>query len=169
MTPRQWALAFGLILTLVLVWMAPDEATDPPVDGRVGASELAEPGALKGGANRSQSSAQPPVIALRQRDELPVGKLFPQAFDTRSWTPPPPPPPPPGPPTAPPLPFVYLGKKLEDGTWEVFLERGDRVLHVRERDVIEATWRVEAIRESAMTFQYLPLAQAQTLNFGTKP
>jgi hypothetical protein len=64
-TPRQWALAFGLILTLVLVWMAPDEAADPPVDGRVGASELAEPGALKGGANRSQSSAQPPVIALR--------------------------------------------------------------------------------------------------------
>jgi hypothetical protein len=167
-TPRQWILAFGLVLTLALVWMAPSESLDPATKGQ-GAPDIARQGALKGGANGPQSSAQPPVIALRQRDELPIARLSPQAFDMRSWTPPPPPPPPPGPPIAPPLPFVYLGKKLEDGTWEVFLERGDRVLHVRERDVIEATWRVEAIRESAMTFQYLPLAQAQTLNFGTKP
>jgi hypothetical protein len=31
---------------------------------------------------------------------------------------------------APPLPFAYLGKKLEGGQWEVYLGRGEEVLFI---------------------------------------
>jgi hypothetical protein len=43
------------------------------------------------------------------------------------------PPPPPPPPSAPPLPFTFIGKSLENGVWEVYLARGDRTYIVRRR------------------------------------
>jgi hypothetical protein len=61
------------------------------------------------------------ILALRERlapppvqpDALPPSRLF----NSANWDPPPPKvePVPPPPPTAPPLPFTYIGKKLEAG------------------------------------------------------
>lgn len=96
-------------------------------------------------------------------------------FGRRDWTPAPPqqpavqdagPPPPPPPPSAPPLPFTYLGKAAADGSWEVFLARGDKTYVVRDKTVIDGTYRVDAIAPPNLTLTYLPLNQIQQLNIG---
>lgn len=89
-------------------------------------------------------------------------------FANRNWTPPVRPiavsaPPPP---MAPPLPFVYLGKKLEAGVWEVYLARGEQNFVVRAGSVIETVYRVDAIALPNINFTYLPLGQSQSLAIG---
>jgi hypothetical protein len=122
-----------------------------------------------------------PVLALVPRDVL-IGDgetAFGQGqkdagpFSHQDWTPPPPPPPPPEPapppppPTAPPLPFTFIGKSVADGAWEVYLVRGDRTYVVRGKgDVIDGTYRVDAIAPPVLTLTYLPLNQVQQLNIG---
>ena len=89
-------------------------------------------------------------------------------FSAHSWTPPPPPPAP-APvvkPTAPAIPFTVLGKKQENGTWEVFLGRQDRTYIVKTKDVIEGMYRVEAINPPTMMLTSLPLNESQSLSIG---
>jgi hypothetical protein len=91
-------------------------------------------------------------------------------FGPQSWVPPPPPvdpklknlPPPT--PVAPPLNFTYLGKKQEAGVWEVYLARGEKSYIVRSLDVIDGTYRVDAVTPDALVLTYLPLNQVQQLN-----
>jgi hypothetical protein len=127
------------------------------------------------------ADAGQPVLALVARDAL-IGEpdaAFGQGqggagpFAHQDWTPPPPPPPPPQPapppppPTAPPLPFTFIGKSVGDGVWEVYLARGARTYVVREKgDVIDGTYRVDAIVPPVLTLTYLPLNQVQQLNIG---
>ena len=90
-------------------------------------------------------------------------------FGRQDWTPPPPPPqpaPPPPPPSAPPLPFTFIGKSVGGGVWEVYLARGDRTYVVRDKEVIDGTWRVDAIAPPVLTLTYQPLNQVQQLNIG---
>lgn len=90
-------------------------------------------------------------------------------FGRQDWTPPPPPPPappPPPPPSAPPLPFTFIGKSVADGAWEVYLARGDRTYVVRDKTVIDGTYRVDAIAPPVLTLTYLPLNTVQQLNIG---
>lgn len=92
-------------------------------------------------------------------------------FARHDWTPPAPPPPnepppPPPAPSAPPLPFTYLGKSLQDGVWEIYLARGERTYLVRDGATLDGTWRVEAIRPPVLTLTYLPLEHVQQLNIG---
>jgi hypothetical protein len=92
-------------------------------------------------------------------------------FMGQNWNPPPPPPPPasnapPPPPMAPPMPFIYIGKALADGAWEVFLARGDKTYSVRAQSVIDGTYRVEKIAPPQMSLTYLPLNQQQQMNIG---
>lgn len=69
-------------------------------------------------------------------------------------------------PTAPPLPFTFLGKKLEGGAWEVFLVRGEQSFVVRSGTLIENIYRVEAIMPPTLSMTYLPLSEKQTLAIG---
>lgn len=88
-------------------------------------------------------------------------------FDSKSWyVPPPPPKALPPPPTAPPLPFSYMGKMLEDGRTTVFLTRQNRNFVVSAGDTIESTYRVDEINARFMTLTYLPLNIKQTLQIG---
>lgn len=90
-------------------------------------------------------------------------------FDSQTWNPPPPPPPkpaPPPPPVAPPLPYLVLGKKLEDQSWEVYLARGEQTFIAREKGTLENQYRVDSIKPPTMTLTYLPLNQVQTLTIG---
>ena len=116
---------------------------------------------------------EPVILALRARAELIGGASIANKadplFGSQSWVPPPPPPPKPvapPPPTAPAVPYTFLGKKLEDGVWEVYLSKGEHTLIVREKSVIEETYRVEAIKPPNLTLTYLPLNQMQTLPIG---
>jgi len=97
-------------------------------------------------------------------------------FAARDWSPPPAPaasspaePPKPvvaAAPSVPPLPFTYLGKRLENSSWEAFLGQGDQTLIVREGTVIDGTYRVESIKPPLLVLTYIPLEQQQTLAVG---
>jgi hypothetical protein len=117
----------------------------------------------------------PAILRLRPRETLigdgadRFGATDNDVFARQDWTPPPPPPapaPPPPPPSAPPLPFTYLGKSVGDGAWEVYLARGERTYIVREKEVIDGMYRVDAIAPPILTLTYLPLNQVQQLNIG---
>jgi hypothetical protein len=70
-------------------------------------------------------------------------------------------------PTAPPLPFVYVGKMIEQGkTPTVFLERQARIYVVHEGDAIDSNYRVDAINVPLMTLTYIPLDIKQTVQIG---
>ena len=108
------------------------------------------------------------TMILPIRPRAPAGSID-DAFATRDWRPPPPPAPKPmasPPPTAPPLPYAVIGKKLEDGAWQVFLRRDERILVVKTLDTIDDAYRVDEIRPPVMTLTYLPLKQRQTIPIG---
>ncbi len=70
---------------------------------------------------------------------------------------------PPPPPEAPPLPYTYIGRLIEHGKTAVFLTIQDRVAIARIGDTLDGRYRVEAISERAITFNYLPLEIRQQL------
>jgi len=95
-------------------------------------------------------------------------------FSARSWRKPPPRPAgnaaavpaPPPPPTAPPLPFVYMGKLISDENNAVFLVQGERNLVVHEGDVIDSTYRIDSFADTRITLTHLPTGIQQTLATG---
>jgi hypothetical protein len=118
------------------------------------------------------------ILRLLPREAL-IGESGEAAFASgegvflgQNWNPPPPPPPPassmppPPPPMAPPMPFVYIGKAVADGAWEVYLSRADKTYVVRSQTVIDGTYRVEKIAPPQMFVTYLPLNQVQQINIG---
>jgi hypothetical protein len=166
---RHLFLAVSLAVSTWLVLFgdnAPESAAAEPVVRAIPAAA----------GNQEPSSRREPVsviLALLPRDALIGGatmkKNKERVFASQSWTPPPlppAPPPPPSPPTAPPLPFTYLGKKIEDGQWEVFLSRDDQTLIVRAESTITGTYRIDAIKPPILTLTYLPLNQVQTFTIG---
>lgn len=89
-------------------------------------------------------------------------------FSSHSWEPPPPkvkagPPPPPPKPVAPPLPYTFAGRMLQDGTVYVFLARGDRVITAKQGDTVDGVYRVDSITETVVGLTYVPLNEKQTL------
>jgi hypothetical protein len=86
-------------------------------------------------------------------------------FAARSWQPPPPPPPPPGKPSAPPLPFKYAGKLIEDKTVRVFLTQGNTTTLVAQGDTL-GNYDIERVTTSSVALLYRPLREKQTLSFG---
>jgi hypothetical protein len=89
-----------------------------------------------------------------------------ELFAAKSWYVPPPPPPQPKP-VAPPLPFVYIGKMIEnDGKTLVFLAKQGRIYSVSEGETFDGVYSVDAVKVSQMTLTYLPLHEKQMLNIG---
>jgi hypothetical protein len=86
-------------------------------------------------------------------------------FAIRSWQPPPPPPAPPPKPTAPPLPFQYAGKLIEEQGIRVFLTQGNTITLVKQGDQL-GNYDVERVTPSSVVLIYRPLRETQTLNFG---
>lgn len=168
MKPRHLALAGALAGAAALVAFGdnrPGGDVVEPVVRSASAPRAVPPAA------RQQEGAH--VLRLVARDALVGEGDFKEAgedvFGRQDWNPPPPPPakaPPPPPPSAPPLPFTYLGKAVADGAWQVYLSRGDRAYIVREKEVVDGIYRVDAIAPPLVTFTYLPLNQVQQLNIG---
>jgi hypothetical protein len=139
------------------------------------ARSIAAPAPARAPVAADAAGAGSPILALVPRETL-IGDSIDQfrqgenaVFGRQDWTPPPPPapaPPPPPPPSAPPLPFTFIGKSVADGAWEVYLARGDRTYVVRDKAVIDGTYRVDAIAPPLLTLTYLPLNTVQQLNIG---
>lgn len=90
-------------------------------------------------------------------------------FTSQSWGPPPTPivsTPQVIAPTAPPMPFLYVGKKFEDGVYEVYLTLGEKTYAVKNDDVLENIYRIDSIKPPILTLTYLPLNQTQSLQIG---
>lgn len=94
-------------------------------------------------------------------------------FEARSWKPPARPRPagpaveaPPPPTTAPPLPFLYLGRLVSEDEDAVFLTQGERNLIVHKGDVIDSVYRIDNLAESQVTLTHLPTGIQQTLAIG---
>lgn len=109
----------------------------------------------------AEGSAVPPPTLPTPRFAAPAGELF----AMRSWQPPPPLAPPPPKPTAPPLPFKYAGKLIEDKAVQVFLSHGDSTTLVKQGDRL-GNYDIERITTSSVVLLYRPLQEQQTLNFG---
>jgi len=62
----------------------------------------------------------------------------------------------------PPLPFKYLGRMIDGGKLEIFLEQGQEFIAVEPGQRIGA-YRVDKVTEEQIVFTYLPLKAKQTL------
>ena len=173
MKPRH--IVLGLALAAAAGLAAFGDKT--PDDEVAEAVERPAPAPVAAAAARPAAGArEPAILRLQPRDEL-IGASAGgdkadehELFARQDWTPPPPPPPPepapPPPPVAPPLPFTFIGKSLEEGKWEVYLASGERTHIAVEGGVIDGAWRVERIAPPLLTLTYLPLNQVQQLNIG---
>lgn len=159
--------AFVVTLTLLMPQFEREnpkvvEAVDEPRNAKA-----EKKSALRMAANDFGKELNP--MRLRRPSEPGATK---DAFSSRSWyVPPPPPPPPPKveppPPTAPPLPFSYIGRYVEAGVKIYFLARGERVLTVKDGDVLDGIYLVEGEEGSTLKFLYLPLNIRQTVDIGS--
>ncbi len=168
---RGWLLALALAATVAAAgWVGNKEE-----NGTVAAS-AARNGAPPDRAGPQQQrrdtvnpGATGSAIEMEKLSQRPVARKFGEMFHARSWQPPPPPVSARAPerPTAPPLPFRFFGRLIDDGTTVVFLNRQDDIYAVKAGDTIDGAYRVEEINGSAVVLTYLPLKQRQTLQIGT--
>lgn len=170
---RRWVIWLPLLGISLWLALAGDRSPASEATGTL-AAQTQRPDPAEYAPGRSiVSDSTAPLLALVPREVL-VPKSSGghgsrrDLFATRSWTPTPAPQAlqPPVPVAAPPLPYTFLGKKLEAGAWEVYLGRGDRTFIAREGLVLEGTYRVTAIAPPTLSVTYLPLEQAQSLAIG---
>jgi hypothetical protein len=152
---------------LVLVAAGAAEESNDPAPSVVEAKPAAKP---TNAATRVADAGELDLVPKRRNAT--AGEPA-NVFTGKSWyvpppPPPPTPPPPPPPPAAPPLPFTYLGQLQDGGKAEIFLVKDDRVLTVKQGDILEGNYRVDGIVGSKLELTYLPLGIKQTLNIGTE-
>jgi hypothetical protein len=165
---QRWILyAIALVLTLVAVrWAGGQDRIDARPAGEAPRPEERPMRDAPGDAARLESVPEVQLDRLVKRTApAPAG----DPFRPQSWAPQEPPArrvhaPPPRP-QAPPLPFAYMGRLLDDGATTVFLAKQDRNYSVRSGDTIDGTYRVEQIGDEAVVLVYLPLNARQTLPF----
>ncbi len=68
-------------------------------------------------------------------------------------------------PTPPPMPYRVAGQLVRDGVPQVVLARDDRVMIVREGELLDGGYRVESIRPNGVTLVYTALDARETLPF----
>lgn len=110
----------------------------------------------------------------RHAREAKDGQPVSNAFNPKRWyvpppPRPPPPPPAPPPPTAPPVPFTYLGRYQDAQKLVVMLARGNKLYTVSQGEVIDGTYRVDRISDSAVDLTYLPLNTSQAVSTTPAP
>ena len=66
--------------------------------------------------------------------------------------------------SAPPLPFQYVARITDGGNTTVYVLHGEDHYGVKPGLVIDRSYRVEKVTETAVTFTYLPLGTRQVLS-----
>ena len=174
---RAIFLVAALSLTLAAVRWA-DTLTDM---SEANAGPVSEPSQRAGPDPKPRSGAEAaPALDLGKLRRRPPVEPDGETFGPRSFRPPPPkaakgtpaaialaaaPPPLP---QAPPLPFAYVGRLVEDRDTTVFLAQGERNLVVKPGEVIDNTYKLEEIGDRTLVLTYLPLSQRQTLPTGSE-
>jgi hypothetical protein len=159
-------LVIALAATLAAVWYVSGLEDAQTTDSASPAREARRsPGAA---APLAAADSDGPISGAPVRVAGEAGR---DLFATHSFRPPAPKVPvrtgPPPVPMAPPLPFRYQGRLVEEGGTTVFLSQGDRILSARAGDLLNSQYRVESVTASAVTFLFEPLKQRQTLTIGS--
>jgi hypothetical protein len=156
---RRRLFLLGLCLTATLAVAAVSGIDESDVSGEPPASR-----------ERGGPAAKEARLVLAKVSREPLDTVEADIFAPRSWQPAPPPPPKPAAPvdarpTVPSLPFVYAGQLGDPQTGKliIYLTRGDTVHTVSTGDVIDESYRIEAITDRQVTFVYLPMKAQQTL------
>ena len=162
-TLTRWLiLGTALLATVVAsVWPRSEEKTVPDVVAPVTRRDDAP-------AREQQSSSRPGLPALGERLERPRSPAEVQdLFGIKNWNPPPPPvrhkPLPPAAPTAPPFPYTVAGSAADVNGPMIVFNRQKQDFVMRIGDVLEQTYRVEAIDPQSVTVTYLPLGLTQVV------
>jgi hypothetical protein len=72
-------------------------------------------------------------------------------------------------PSAPPVPYAYLGRWVENGKTQVYFSAGGRDHRVAVGDKLGSDYRLKSIDERQAVFEYLPLGVLQTVSLGAAP
>jgi len=168
---RRYALTVALIVTITLVgWTAfHDNEDDINLVARKSTSETFATKAKS--AEIAGRNALPTNQLSLNRDPLMEASADP--FAAVNFVPPPPvfvapPPPPPPKPTAPPFPYHYFGRMMNiDGINTTYLQRGETLVAIQDKQILENTYRIEAIEETQIVFTYLPLEEKAILTIQT--
>jgi hypothetical protein len=160
---RRWLLASALAATVAAAgWVGGNQEGSRVA--LVATGEDARP--APEGAAAASPSAEGPAIELDRLRERAVTREFGEMFPARVPELPPEMARKPEPPRAPPLPFQFFGRMVDNGATVVFLNRNDDVFAVKEGDTIGSSYRVEEINGSEIVITYLPLKQRQKLPIG---
>lgn len=172
-SPANRKIGLGLALAATLgaaVWVGEQEDAAPELVAQAVPRPAAE--SVRRPAPRVPSAAITRAGLKREISREPV----PDVFAAKSWYVPPPPPkyvppappPPPPAPVPPPLPFIYLGKLVDNGQITVFVVFKGRNLAVKANEVIDSTYRIDSLDARSMALTYLPLDMKQTLSLGER-
>ena len=174
---RSWVLGFALLITLsattylYLNDVEPDGGIEVIITASARHSGTQVPQAKSVNVTAPVSFVQNRFLQGTSQDIFhPKFKLVETAKEVSS---PPPPPPviiapalPPPIPTAPPVPFTYIGKYMEDGKLVVYLGYAGKNLIVKTGDVIQQIYKIEDIKPPLLTLTYLPMDIKQSIQIG---
>jgi hypothetical protein len=167
---RRLLLFLLLAGVLLLAWFAPSPV-EQPVPSRVTTAAQKNNSITAARAPKQTAVDAPIATTLPQREAL--GKSKQDIFGFQTWQPPPPPPPkaaaapPPPPPVPPPNPYRFAGRIMQDGQAKVFLTRGEFPVLIKMGDVLEGTYRLDAINPTNIALTYLPLDYKETIAIPT--
>ena len=110
----------------------------------------------------AKGEAKTLALALPERPAL--GEPRSELFGPQSWQPP-------APkitaaaaaPSAPPMPYRFAGRLVQNGQLQVFLSKGDTPIPIKQGEVLDGTYRVESIGEDRITLVYLPLGHKEII------
>lgn len=128
-------------------------------------------------AGGSATSAVPPPLAratdtdgrrVEILNEFPkrgtLGETKAELFGPHSWQPPPPNAAASPPPQPPPMIYRFAGRLLQDGKLQVFVSKGDTPLAIKQGDVLEGGYVVEAITADTIALIYPPLGHKASIS-----
>lgn len=134
---------------------APDAAavTSAAVTGIAARSEESRLAALPSREGLGRQRSDPFGVSVAPTPRSPAQAAAPKA--------------PPALPTAPPMPYRVAGQLVRDGVPQAVLARDDRVIFVREGELLDGGYRVESIRPDGVTLVYTALDARETLPFSS--
>lgn len=160
MPKRRQALWAAALLTLALCgWTAWREQQEAVVSAAHGGPRrpVASPAVAAASASREPEG-------LLERD--PLVESGTDLFRVVSFLPPPPkplpppPPPPPPKPSAPSFPYAYFGRMVDiNGKTVTYLTRGDALIPIHAQQLLDNTYRIDAVTETQIVVTYVPLEE----------
>jgi hypothetical protein len=158
----------SVVLACSAGFAAADRATgaeESPVASATPQRQLPQAAGARAAATNDSAAAEQRAWAQRLQRNRSAARNSADPFSSKTWVVPPKPAPAPRP-IAPPFPFRFLGKIVEqDHEPKLFLTRGDNLRTVSPGETLDGKYRIDAIGESAVEVTYLPLQAKQRFTY----